>query len=53
MKPEEETNAAFDAHRLEQILNTARTTTPAQRLARLEEMVRLAWRTHALPKKRP
>jgi hypothetical protein len=52
MSVREKAATTFDKHRREQIVRIARTTTPAQRLAWLEEMIRLALRTGALPKRR-
>jgi hypothetical protein len=42
----------FDEHRRRQLLRFALDSTPAERLAWLEEMMRLARRTGALPRRR-
>jgi hypothetical protein len=44
--------AGWEAHRRAQQTRRAEETTPAQRLAWLEEMIALAHRTGALPRRR-
>jgi len=51
-EPGDDWQADWEAHRRHQ-LTMALAATPAQRLAWLEEMIALAWRTGALPKRRP
>jgi hypothetical protein len=48
--PADDWRADWEAHRRHQ-LTMALAATPAQRLAWLEEMIALAWRTGALPKR--
>ena len=45
--------AGWDAPRRAQRIRVAEETTPAERLAWLEEMIALAHRTGALPRRRP
>lgn len=49
--PQDEWGAGWEAHRIHQ-LTLALDATPAQRLAWLEEMIILAYRVGALPKRR-
>jgi len=46
-------HGGWDAHRQAQRARMADETTPAQRLAWLEEMIVLAHRSGALPRRRP
>ncbi len=49
--PRDEWGAGWDAHRIHQ-LTLALSATPAERLAWLEEVIILAYRVGALPKRR-
>ena len=49
--PRDEWGAGWEAHRVHQ-LTLALSATPAQRLAWLEEMIILAYRVGALPRRR-
>lgn len=53
VKEEPEWPNGWDAHREAQRARLLATTTPAERLAWLEEMIALAHRTGALPRPRP
>ena len=45
--------SGWEAHRRAQRIRMSEETTPAERLAWLEEMIALAYRTGALPRRRP